>query len=129
MLRFGQPALPAGSAAQLEQAGDTYFAQQRYAEAATAYRRALDLAPGSAELHNNLGITLHYLGQGQEAMARLKDGAALDPKLQRIWLTLGFVQAANGLADEARPNLRKAIQLDPRSEIGQEAQRILQQLP
>jgi tetratricopeptide (TPR) repeat protein len=53
--------------------------QKRYSEAETYYRRALELAPNSAAVLNNLGN--HYLASGDKAKARsfyLK-ALALDP--------------------------------------------------
>lgn len=114
---------------QLANLADDYFAKQDYARAADIYARLITMAPGDAELYNNLGITLHYLGRTDEALEKLKHGTTLDPSLQRIWLTLGFVQGSAGHIEEARSALQRAIDLDPASSIGQEAKRIQGNLP
>lgn len=105
---------------------DASFRDKDYAAAADGYRRALELASGNAEIHNNLGLTLFYLGRTDEALEVLQRGAAVDPNVQRLWLTLGFVQSNAQRTDEARASLQKAIDLGPDNEIGQEARRMLE---
>lgn len=109
--------------------GDEHFERREYVEASAAYARALKMAPGDVELHNNLGLTLHYQGRTDEALAALRDGVQVDPGYQRIWLTLGFVQAGMGDTAAARTALQRAVELAPDSPIGQEAERMLGRLP
>jgi len=62
--------------AQLHRIGATLFASQRYAEAATAFRRALELNPYSRDAYFNLGQALYLHvraiteGQGGQAGAK-----------------------------------------------------------
>jgi tetratricopeptide (TPR) repeat protein len=65
-------------------------AQDRFAEAETALRRGLDLAPDKADMWNNLATTLQHLGRVPEAIL------ALERALQ-LWPTF----------DLARHNLRR----------------------
>ncbi|MFZ1573653.1 MAG: tetratricopeptide repeat protein [Chromatiaceae bacterium] len=113
---------------QINLAGDQLFGQQRYAEAITYYRRALELAPGDADASNDLGLALFYIGQSSEAVKTLRAGAERSPDFQRIWLTLGFVSAGAGDPAGARAALEKARDLGPDNGIGQEAQRQLDRL-
>lgn len=108
---------------------DGHFERREYRQASAAYARALKLAPQDVELHNNLGLTLHYQGRTADAVAALKEGVQVDPSYQRIWLTLGFVQAGAGDTAAARTALQRAVDLAPASPIGQEAERILGRLP
>jgi tetratricopeptide (TPR) repeat protein len=48
-----------------------FFANRRYDRAAVYYERLLEFSPNDAEIHNNLGITLHYLGRSSEALEQL----------------------------------------------------------
>lgn len=130
MLAAGAPAAsPTGTdPEQLNDAGDQFFDQKRYAEAIPYYRRALELAPGDADASNDLGLALFYNGQTAEAIKVLRVGAERSPDFQRIWLTLGFVSGGAGDKAAARAALEKARDLGPDTGIGQEAARQLSRL-
>jgi len=85
--------------------------------------------PTNVEVHNNLGLTLHYLGRSEEALRRLNDGVALDSNNQRIWLTLGYVNSQLGNVEHARTALTKATQIGSNESIRQSAERMLDELP
>ena len=53
--------------------------QERYAEAANSYQRAVQLAPDRAYMLYNLGTVLAKLGRLDEAAASFERAAALDP--------------------------------------------------
>jgi len=105
-----------------------YFNAKQYAEAADLYEQLLTFGSSNADVHNNLGLTLHYLGRSDEALARLEEGVALDSTNQRIWLTLGFVNSVTGNVDEARTALTSAIHINAGNEIGQSAAEMLDNL-
>ncbi len=106
-----------------------YFEDGRYAEAAELYEQLLAFGPDNADVHNNLGLTLHYLGRSDDALLRLGEGVALDATNQRIWLTLGFVNSETGNVNAARTAFQKAIQIDAGNQIGQSAAKMLQRSP
>ena len=108
---------------------DLYFNNRQYEQAADLYRRLLDFGPATADTHNNLGLTLQYLGRSEEALRVLQDGVGLDPDHQRIWLTLGFVNAQLGNIEAARSALTRATQVGGNPAIIDSAQTMLQQLP
>lgn len=58
--------------------------QGDWAEADTAYARAVDLAPDRAEVANNRGWSFVLRGRWHEAEAELARGVALDPSLPRL---------------------------------------------
>lgn len=109
----------------LHQRADELFMQRQYAEAARVYQRILELNSDDAEAHNDLGLALHYTGDNAGAIVHLKAAVAKGPQLQRPWLTLGFVNLQAGNRDEAQKALEQARDLDPDSDIGKEAQRLL----
>lgn len=115
--------------AEIAREADLAFGNRQYERAAELYRRLVALDPSNVELHNNLGLTLHYLGRSDEALTWLEQGIAKDPAHQRIWLTLGFVSAQTGNVDRARDALHTAVQIDPDSPVGQSAQRMLVDMP
>jgi tetratricopeptide (TPR) repeat protein len=128
------PAEPSGFAessdpAAIANQADEYFNAKQYDRAAALYERLLMLDPDNADIYNNLGLTLHYLGRTDEALARLNEGAAKDPVHQRIWLTLGFVNSQLGNVEPARLALTNAVQLGAENDIGRSAAEMLAALP
>jgi Flp pilus assembly protein TadD len=115
--------------AQISRRADELFAQRQYEQAAGWYKRLLDVDAQNVEVHNNLGLTLHYLGRSDEALRYLTDGANLDASNQRIWLTLGYVNSQLGNVDQARTALNKASTIGDNESIRQSALRMLGELP
>jgi tetratricopeptide (TPR) repeat protein len=105
-----------------------YFANKQYAEAADLYGQLSALDPGNVDIQNNLGLTLHYINQSEEALAVLMKGSALNPDNQRIWLTLGYVNKELGNLDEAKSSLETAEKINPDNDIGRSASRMLSEL-
>jgi tetratricopeptide (TPR) repeat protein len=112
----------------LAQLGDERFRQRKYQDAIGIYRRVLELNPDDVDTYNDLGFALHLSGESAQAVAVLKQGVEKDPKFQRIWLTLGFVQMHTTERPEAGFALKEAIKLNSDNEVGQEAKRMLDQL-
>jgi len=109
----------------LSQEADRLFAAQRFAEAVTLYRKSLALDPSDAGTSNDLGLALHYSGNSNDGLDVLRAAADRAPEFQRIWLSLGFVAAQAGQNEQARDALTQAQALDPTSDVGAEATRLL----
>ncbi len=107
---------------------DEFFASKRYGRAAELYARLLAFSPDDGEIHNNLGLTLHYLGRSNEALERLNEGVVVDPENQRTWLTLGYVNSQLGNTEQARTALTKATQIGTDESIKQSAMKMLEEL-
>ena len=107
---------------------DKYFVNRQYAEAADLYGQLSALDPQNVIIQNNLGLTLHYINKSDESLAVLKKGAALNPDNQRIWLTLGYVNKELGNLDEAKLSLETAERMDPDTDVGKSASRMLSEL-
>ncbi len=105
--------------------GDRYFESNNFQQAIKIYEKVLELNPNDVDTYNDLGLALHYTGQSFAAVETLRKGVNVVPTYQRIWLSLGFVLASSNRSEEAKPALQKAVDLDPQSTMGQEAQRIL----
>lgn len=112
----------------LAQEADRLFAERRFDAAIARYRRALELNADDQDSRNDLGLALFYAGRADEALTQLQAGAAAAPAFQRIWLSLGFVASRSGEESLAREALTRASTLDPDSEVGAEAKRMLQEL-
>jgi Flp pilus assembly protein TadD len=93
------------------------------------YEQLLAFSPNDAEIYNNLGLTLHYLGRSTEALGRLNEGVAVDPEHQRTWLTLGYVNSQLGNTEQARTALTTAARIGTDDSIRQSATRMLESLP
>ena len=120
---------PSNDPAAISQRADTAFAGGNYAEAAALYGQLLAMDPQNVELHNNLGLTLHYLGRSDEALQNLAAGLKIDPKHQRSWLTTGFVHLRLGNASDARAALVKARDVGDDQQIRDSAEKMLAGLP
>jgi len=108
---------------------EEFFAARQYAQAAQLYEQLLSVSPNDAEIYNNLGLTLYYLGRGDDALARLNEGVAKDPGHQRIWLTLGYVNSQLGDIEAAREALTKAAETGGNASIREAALDMLGKLP
>jgi tetratricopeptide (TPR) repeat protein len=121
--------LAAQDPVEIYQQANEFFANKRYEKAAEYYEQLLAFRPNDAEIHNNLGITLHYLGKSDEALERLNKGITVDPEHQRSWLTLGFVNSQLGNTGQARSALTNATQIGTNESIRQSALEMLESLP
>ena len=115
--------------AEIYRRAEEFFVARQYAEAAQLYEQLLPFSPNDAEIYNNLGLTLFYLGRSDEALARLDEGVAKDPGHQRIWLTLGYVNSQLGNIEEAREALMKAAETGGNASIREAAMEMLAELP
>lgn len=115
--------------AEISRQADEAFDNKQYEQAADLYRRLLAIAPKDAEIHNNLGLTLHYLGRSTEALRALNEGVAIDPKHQRIRLTLGYVNKQLGNDEAALKALTNATLIGNDEAIRKSAMQMLRDLP
>ncbi len=108
---------------------DTYFTMKRFADAVKYYDKLLTITPDDADIYNDKGLSLHYLGRSADGVKSLEIGIKKNPYNQRIWLTKGFV-LAYGVGDltKAEEAWKKARALDPKSSIGKAADNYLVQI-
>jgi Tfp pilus assembly protein PilF len=94
-----------------------------WAEAATAYRKALALptltVPDLA--HQNLGLALYHIGQYQEAEQELRFAITLSPEMQAAYYHLGLVLTAEKRLDEARTTFVRVRELGQNTPFGEAA--------
>jgi tetratricopeptide (TPR) repeat protein len=115
--------------AEILRQAEEFFANGQYDRAANLYEQLLVFNPNDAEIHNNLGLTLHYLGRSTEALRTLNDGIAIDANHQRTWLTLGYVNSQLGNTEQARTALSNAAQIGGDESIRRSATKMLEELP
>jgi Flp pilus assembly protein TadD len=107
---------------------DEFFSNGQYERAADLYGQLLAAGSNNVNTYNNLGITLHYLGQSTEAIRVLNEGLAIDPKYPRIWLTLGYVNSQLGNTEQARSALTTAAEMGAGTDVGLSATKMLNAL-
>ena len=79
-----------------------------------AYKKALELKPDDASIHNNYALALVELKKFDEARAELAKAAQLDPpSAGKYYFNLGAVLVNNGHSEEAGEVFKKAIDADP----------------
>lgn len=76
-------------------------------------RQAVELDPGDAEGHNNLGTTLHDTNHLVEAKAHLCKAVALNPAYAEAHYNLGRLLKDTGELDAALESYRRSIKLKP----------------
>ena len=67
--------------------------------------------------HNNLGIGLRELGQGDEALEHFRRAVELEPAFAPAQTNLGQMLLDLGQAEEALPHSQEAVRLDPNSAV------------
>ena len=108
--------------------GDQYFESNNFKQAIEIYKKVLENDPNDVDTSNDLGLAYHYTGNSDLAEEVLIKGTEIAPSFQRIWLSLGYVLKSVGKNEEAISVLQKTVDMDPDSEVGQEAERMLWQL-
>ncbi len=78
------------------------------------FQKALDVDPGYAKVHRNLGFI--YLQQGlvSEAIKEFKRFIAIDDSSAFVRATLGNIYLGKGEIREAEKELIRALEIDPR---------------
>lgn len=116
-------------AALLLRLADAYFESTQFNEAVVYYKKSLELKPDQAYVYNNIGLSVHYLGNPAEGLKYVDMALKKDPMQQRIWLTKGFILAYGlGDIDGAKGAWEKAAALNPDSQVGKAAAGYLEKI-
>jgi adenylate cyclase len=86
-----------------------------WAAAETEFRRAIELAPGNADIRNAHGFMLIWQARFDEAGQELKLAQLLDPLTAQNYVTMGLLLNIRGDYPEALEQCRKAVGIDPNS--------------
>jgi serine/threonine-protein kinase len=93
--------------------GSSLSAQEKYAEAAAANRKAIDLKPDFVPAYVNLGYALDGLGKYDQAEAAMRKAIELQPDLAPAHQNLGAALQGQKRYGEAEAAYRTAISLKP----------------
>jgi tetratricopeptide (TPR) repeat protein len=99
------------------QLGTWFGDRNQFACAVDAYRAALKLEPGSAELSYLLGLGLYYSGNAQEAVTALQRSIQLLPEVLKPHLLLAQSLSQLHRMDEAKAEWEAALKIDPHSTL------------
>ena len=77
------------------------------------WKKVLELDPGNAKAHNNLGGALVLKGKLDEGMAELKAAMGLDPDYSEPQSNYAIGLLQEKRLDEALPHVQRAIELNP----------------
>lgn len=114
----------------LTRLGDIYFDLKQFTQAVDYYKKVIRLKPDDADVYNDIGLSMHYLGDSAGGLKYIEDGLKKNPYHQRIWLTKGFILAYGmGDLDAARQAWEKTRALNPESRVGKAASEYLAQIP
>ena len=76
-------------------------------------RKALELDPGSAREHLNLGLALLRAGQMEEGIAEIEKAQEIDPEIPHTYFNLGIEFKKQGETDQALEQLERMAELLP----------------
>jgi tetratricopeptide (TPR) repeat protein len=86
---------------------------ERWEQAADAYRRALEIGGPDAETSFNLGNVLLRLGRQAEAIQSYIQTVELEPRWVEAWNNVGIALGAIGRLEESIESLRIAVDIEP----------------
>src|SRR5450755_172355 len=78
-----------------------------------SYRRALELAPGNAQVVRYAANAASFLGRMGEAIALTRRAVALDPLSVPAYRNLAYIYFCEGLLADAQAALERALELNP----------------
>ncbi len=100
------------------QRGQQLLGERRFAEAAEAFRQAVDLYGEEGEFHAHLGWSL-FQAQPQSktaldaALDHIEQAIRLNPTVDKSHLFLGYIHQATGRPDKAERSFERALQCNP----------------
>jgi tetratricopeptide (TPR) repeat protein len=97
--------------------GEIALAEDNFAEAEQAFRRALELQPQAGRARTGLAEVLLGSQQFAEAAAEAKAALAAGDQRAATYILLGEALMLSGKYDEALPPLDEAVKLEPQSLI------------
>ena len=114
------PTIDADLARRMYRRGNTYSNLERYEEAITEYRKAINADPNFADAFRNLANIYYFLGRHDEAKPMLARFIALSEQPTASLLaaleTLGELERRDGNFEQSLPYDLRAIELDPQND-------------
>ncbi|HEY3862236.1 MAG TPA: tetratricopeptide repeat protein [Verrucomicrobiae bacterium] len=92
---------------------DEFLKKGKMTEAISQYEKGLELKPGYAEPHYNLGRAYARLGQPDKAITNFQAALQIQPDLAGAEAGLGACLFQQGKANEAIPHFSRALEIIP----------------
>ncbi len=93
--------------------GVRFVAQGRAAQGVNLLRRSIELNPGAASSHHDLGVALMAAGRPEPAAEAFAAALRLDPSLATAHDYLGCIFESQGHVDQAMASYQAAVALKP----------------
>jgi len=90
-----------------------HVARGRYTAAVEEYRKALEVTPNDATVHNKLGICYQHLGSDAQARREYDRALQIDPGYAEVWNNIGTLEQAGRRFKPAVRAYKKAIETKP----------------
>ena len=104
---------PARKAFQAFAAAQKLSESGRYADAAKALQRAIEISPDFADAHSNLAVQYMRLGRFDDAVSEISRAIAVGQPTAPDLSNLAYAQIALGHPLEATQSARAAVRIDP----------------
>jgi len=100
-----------------ELSAEIFEVQNRYSDAVTEYRKAIELNPNAPDLHFRLGRAIllesHGTGALDQAATEFRNELKLSPEDAACEFQLGQIAQVQSKSDEAQSHFERALQLSP----------------
>jgi len=93
--------------------GVTYYQNGNYEESIDAWKNAIELIPGDAEIHNFLGISYHKMDAFDKAKTEFKIATELDSTYYEAYNNLGYMLFLQENYDDAAKAFEKSLAINP----------------
>lgn len=93
-----------------------FYQNQKYSEAITRWKKALQIIPQDAEVHNFIGLAFHRSGKLDSAIIHFSKAVEIDSQYYQAWNNLGYMQFLQGNYVAALGNFYKALKANPNYE-------------
>lgn len=112
---------PSAIAESPDRRGATLYLQDKFAEAESEYRKAIELEPNNPKLHNMLGTILKEQKKLKAAEDAYKKAIKLEPGKVEWHLDLGQILLLQRKPLKAEAHFRQALQLEPHNPLTHES--------
>lgn len=95
--------------------GAVLYKEQKIAEAAPHFARAVELKPENPEVHNNLGLVLWQFGKQEEALAQYREAVRIKGEVAALRQNLANALMLANRNEEAMEQIHIMLKEDPRN--------------